>query len=103
MYFREFGKNVALEMFEGNCVTFKGSGTLFTIQVNLYCEILHRLLANDHWYQALRVCRQCQNVIVWATLAAVASKRNQLEICEEAYSAALQIDKVEYLQHIKVC
>jgi intraflagellar transport protein 80 len=34
-------------------------------------------------------------------LAALATKHNQLEISEESYSAALQIDKVEYLQHVK--
>lgn len=32
----------------------------------------------------------------------MSSKKNQLEIAEEAYSASLQIDKVKYLQHIKV-
>lgn len=31
----------------------------------------------------------------------MASKRNQLEISEEAYSAALQIDKVNYLSFIR--
>lgn len=29
-------------------------------------------------------------------------KKNQLEISEEAYAASLQIDKVKYLQYIKV-
>lgn len=42
-----------------------------------------------------------QNTILWSTLAAIASKKNQLDITEEAYSAALQIDKVNYLQYIK--
>lgn len=43
-----------------------------------------------------------QDQILWATLAAISSKKNQLEIAEEAYSATLQIDKVKYLQYIKV-
>lgn len=42
-----------------------------------------------------------QNAYLWATLAAVATRKNQLAISEEAYSAALQIDKVCYLQYIK--
>lgn len=36
------------------------------------------------------------------TLAAISLKNDQLEISEEAYCASLQVDKVEYLQHIKV-
>lgn len=43
-----------------------------------------------------------QDPILWATLASISSKKNQLEISEEAYSASLQVDKVKYLHHIKV-
>lgn len=53
------------------------------------------------WKQAIKICRQAQNTLLWSTLAAIASKKNQLDICEEAYCNALQIDKVKYLQHIK--
>lgn len=95
------GKNVSLDNFEGSLITFKSAGALFTVQCNLICGVLHRLLVDDQWLQALQICRRCQNITVWATLAAIASKQNQLDICEEAYSAALQIDKVEYLQYVK--
>lgn len=54
------------------------------------------------WEKALKICRLAQNTILWATLAAIATKHNQFEISEEAYCAALQIDKVYYLQYIKV-
>lgn len=43
-----------------------------------------------------------QNKTLWVTLAAISLKNDQLEISEEAYCASLQVDKVEYLQHIKV-
>lgn len=123
------GKNTVLENFEGSIVTFKSSGALYPIQVNLLCEILHKLLYDDLWAKALNLCRRMQvhkigiftcleyvvflcynndynliikDPILWATLAAISSKKNQLEIAEEAYSSSLQIDKVKYLQHIKV-
>lgn len=67
----------------------------------MYCEILHRTLMESQWQQALKICRMAQNAYLWATLAAVATRKNQLQISEEAYSAALQIDKVSYLQYIK--
>lgn len=98
----ELGKNIVLENFEGSIVTFKSSGTLYPIQANLLCEMLHKILNDELWAKALTLCRRAQDSILWATLAAISSKKNQLEIAEEAYSASLQIDKVKYLQHIKV-
>lgn len=56
----EFGKNVTLENFEGPSVTFKSSGALYTVQVNIFCEVMHRMLAEDQWSQALKICRRCQ-------------------------------------------
>lgn len=53
------------------------------------------------WQKALRICRIANNVAVWATLAAFAIKHNQLEISKEAFTAALQIDKVNYLENIQ--
>lgn len=56
----ELGKNVILEYFEGSIITFKSSGTLYPIQVNLFCEILHKLLNDDLWAKALTLCRRVQ-------------------------------------------
>ncbi|XP_004524855.1 intraflagellar transport protein 80 homolog [Ceratitis capitata] len=97
----EFGKNITLESFEDAIVTFRCAGALLPVNVNIYCEILHRTLMEGQWQQALRICRLAQNGNLWATLAAIATRKNQLQISEEAYSAALQIDKVSYLQYIK--
>jgi intraflagellar transport protein 80 len=97
----EFGKNVSLENFEGANITFRCSGAIFTIAIKMYCVMLHKLFADNAWEKALKLCRMVQNQILWATLAAMASKRNQLEISEEAFSASLQIDKVNYLNFIK--
>ncbi|XP_039950685.1 intraflagellar transport protein 80 homolog [Bactrocera tryoni] len=97
----EFGKNITLESFEDAIVTFRCAGALLPINVNIYCEILHRTLMEGQWQQALKICRLVQSGNLWATLAAIATRKNQLQISEEAYSAALQIDKVSYLQYIK--
>ncbi|XP_067623004.1 intraflagellar transport protein 80 homolog isoform X2 [Eurosta solidaginis] len=97
----EFGKNISLESFEDAIVTFRCAGARLPVNVNIYCEILHRTLMDGQWQQALKICRLAQNGNLWATLAAIATRKNQLQISEEAYSAALQIDKVSYLQYIK--
>lgn len=65
-YSSEFGKNVTLEYFDGPNILFKCSGALYTIQINLYCEILHRFLNDDMWLQALKLCRHA-NVSLFLT------------------------------------
>lgn len=60
IFSRELGKNVILENFEGPIITFKSAGTLYPIQVNLFCEILHKLLNDDLWAKALTLCRRVQ-------------------------------------------
>ncbi|XP_055709672.1 intraflagellar transport protein 80 homolog [Phlebotomus papatasi] len=97
----EFGRNVTLESFEGCQIGLRSSGALFTVSVKIYCNLLHKFVQDGLWSQAVKVCRLGQTPVLWATLAAMATKKNQLSISEEAYSAALQIDKVHYLQHIK--
>ncbi|KAH8376894.1 hypothetical protein KR093_001935 [Drosophila rubida] len=97
----EFGKHVAIESFEDAVITFRCAGALLPINANIYCEVLHRSLQEGQWQQALRICRLAQHTSLWATLAAVATRKHQLQLSEEAYSAALQIDKVSYLQHLK--
>ncbi|XP_017852238.2 LOW QUALITY PROTEIN: intraflagellar transport protein 80 homolog [Drosophila busckii] len=99
----EFGKHVDIDSFEDAVITFRCAGALLPVNINIYCEVLHRTLqeGQGQWQQALKICRLAQHTSLWATLAAVATRKHQLQISEEAYSAALQIDKVSYLQHLK--
>lgn len=97
----EFGKNISLVSFDGLTITFCASGTRFTVTAKIYCILIHKLVMENQWDKALRICRMGQSTLLWACLAALSSKRNQLEISEEAYSSALQIDKVDYMKHVK--
>lgn len=56
----EFGKAVALVSFEGSVVRFGCNGITYAVQVNVYCDAVHRLLAEERWQQALQVCRRSQ-------------------------------------------
>ncbi|XP_037959690.1 intraflagellar transport protein 80 homolog [Teleopsis dalmanni] len=97
----ELGKNMTIESFEDGIICFRSEGARLTVSVNLDCVALQLMLLEGNWQAALRICRSANNPILWATLAAAATRKNQLDISEEAYSAALQIDKVTYFQYIK--
>jgi intraflagellar transport protein 80 len=97
----EFGKNISLVNFDGLTITFCASGSNFTVTAKIYCILIHKLVKENQWEKALKICRMGQSTLLWACLAALSSKRNQLEISEEAYSSALQIDKVDYMNFVK--
>ncbi len=97
----EFGKNLSIVNFDGFTITFCASGANFTITAKIHCILIHKLVGENQWDKALKICRMRQNALLWACLAALASKRNQHEISEEAFSSALQIDKVDYMQFVK--
>ncbi|KAL5281188.1 IFT80 family protein [Megaselia abdita] len=97
----EFGKNISIYSFEDTVITFCCTGSLFSVSINMYCEALHRALNDNKWKHALKICRLAQNRILWGTLAAIATKRNQLDISEEAFCAAFQVDKINYLHYLK--
>lgn len=99
--FSDLGEHIVIKSFEDHIITFQCSGALVHASINIHGEMLHRMLNSDQWTQAIRICRWARNTCLWATLAAIASRKNQLQICEDAYAAALQIDKVSYLRHIK--
>jgi intraflagellar transport protein 80 len=97
----EFGKNITLVNFDGLLITFCASGANFTVSSKIYCILIHKLVAENQWPKALKICRMAQSTLLWACLAALATKRNQHEISEEAFSSALQIDKVDYMHFVK--
>lgn len=56
----EFGKNIALDNFERSIITFRCSGAVYSVQIDVYCDAVHRLLADGMWMQALKVCRKAK-------------------------------------------
>lgn len=96
----EFGRNIALDTFTSNYVKFQSLGAAFTVPVKSAFNAIHNLVEDGMWSKALKLCRIFNDPILWGTLAAIASKQNQIEICEEAFSATIQIDKVNHLHFI---
>lgn len=100
-FLSDLGEHVVIRSFEDHIITFQCSSALVHATVNIYGEMLHRMLNSEQWTQAIRICRSARNNCLWATLAAFAYRKNQMQICEDAYAAAIQVDKVSYLRHIK--
>lgn len=73
----DLGKNIVLENFEGSIVTFKSSGVLYPIQVNMLCEALHKLINDDLWTKALALCRRMQ-VYFFILLSIMQGFRNEI-------------------------
>lgn len=97
----EFGRTITLVNFDGLLITFCASGANFTVSSKIYCMLIHKLVVENQWPKALKICRMAQSTLLWACLAALSTKRNQHEISEEAFSSALQIDKVDYMHFVK--
>lgn len=56
----EFGKNISLVNFDGFTITFCASGTIFTICAKIYCILIHKLVTDNQWQKALKICRMAQ-------------------------------------------
>lgn len=56
----EFGRMLRLDSFEGATVRFACNGIVYAVQANVFCVAVQRLLAEEQWQQALKVCRRSQ-------------------------------------------
>lgn len=56
----EFGKAVTLNGFDGATIRLASNGIVYAVQANIYADAVQRLLADDQWQQALKVCRRSQ-------------------------------------------
>lgn len=94
----EFGKNVTLQAFDGSHLIFQSGNATYSVSVRIYCTLLHKFAQESQWDQCLKICRMAQSLVLWGILAAIASKKNQLSLSEEAFAAIPQVDKVNFLQ-----
>lgn len=94
----EFGKGLSLSAFEGSQITFLSGTASIAVSINIYGDVLHKFVQEGQWTRCLKICRMAQSPVLWGTLAAMAARKNKLDVAEEAFSAIPQIDKVSFLQ-----
>lgn len=81
------GSNITLENFEGPIIIFKGTGTTFPVHIISYCEMLHRLLNDDNWTQALRLCRRANVNKGFLTISLSEMLEAKMSLVNSAYES----------------
>ncbi|XP_064418295.1 intraflagellar transport protein 80 homolog isoform X1 [Latimeria chalumnae] len=98
----EFSKSPQIVNFVGSKVTIRrADGSLVYTNVSPYPAILHEYVSASKWNDAVRLCRFVKEQTMWACLAAMAVANKDLATAEVAYAAIGEIDKVQYINHIK--
>mmetsp|Transcript_43977 Transcript_43977/g.71548 ORF Transcript_43977/g.71548 Transcript_43977/m.71548 type:complete len:763 (+) Transcript_43977:114-2402(+) len=98
----EFGKNPQCVNFFGNRITIRRmDGAIVTTNVSAYPSLLYEVVDRADWDHAIRLCRFVKDPVVWSCLAAMAMNAKELNTAEVAYAAIDEVDKVQYVLHIK--
>jgi len=79
----------------------KMDGALVYASSSLEAPLLDDFMRNGRWEEATRLCRLTSQVFLWASLAAQAINKRQLEVAETAYAELNDIPKVEFLQRVQ--
>lgn len=96
------GKNLTLLNYIGSRACLRRTdGSKIVVPISPFPITLHNLIINNKWDEAVRLCRFAKSNSLWACLAAMAMHEKKLQAAEIAYAAIREVDKVEYLNHIK--
>lgn len=63
--------------------------------------MLYELVEKKTWDAAVRLCRFVKDHSLWTCLAAMAIKASELNIAEVALAAIHEVDKLEFIMHVK--
>ncbi|MCO5553156.1 hypothetical protein L7F22_006677 [Adiantum nelumboides] len=93
------GKNAALHSFQANrFFVHYDNGAVVTKSMSPKPFLLFEYI---YWEQAKKLCWVFKEVPLWASLAASAMNAKLYDIAQEAYTALGQIDKTEFIEHLK--
>ncbi|KER26913.1 hypothetical protein T265_13899, partial [Opisthorchis viverrini] len=98
----EFGKQPELLSFYRDRITIRRiNGSVSALTVSPYPDKLHQLIATNKWNEALSLCRNVKDKMLWACLAGFATCAKDLDMAEIAFAEIEEVDKVEYIRYIK--
>eukprot|EP00744_Colponema_vietnamica_P004654 GILI01006912.1.p1 GENE.GILI01006912.1~~GILI01006912.1.p1 ORF type:complete len:758 (-),score=200.90 GILI01006912.1:92-2365(-) len=98
----EAGKLSQLLTFSGPiCSLRRADGALMNLSVSPYPALLHSHTQASSWEKAIRLCRYVKDPTLWACLAAMAIHGRELNTAEIALAAIEEVDKVQFINHIK--
>merc|ERR1719181_989789 len=100
----EFGKVPHIVAFYGARAKIRrADGALLFAAVSPYPIMLHAFVAASppRWDEAQKLCRHAKDDGLWAVLAACAVQANMLDAAEVAFAAINEVDKLQFMLHIK--
>lgn len=99
----QFGRDSTFVSFTGAQSTLrKADGAIITVRnITPFPALLHEKVTRSQWEEAIRLCRFAKRKELWACLAAMAVNGNDLNTAEVAYAAVDEVQKVQYICHIK--
>merc|ERR1712203_69716 len=96
------GKFAQIVAFYGsNCIIRKADGADLAMVTTPYPQLLYQHFEKGQWEQAVRLCRYVKSPKLWASLAAMAIQSRSLETVEIALAAIEEVDKLQFVAHIK--
>ena len=99
----EFGRTDSITDFVGTRVGVRrgSDGALLTFAVSPYPTLLFAHVSKQEWEGAVRLCRFLKEDSLWAILAALAVKQQELQTAEIAYGALDAVDKLRFMAAVK--
>ena len=99
---KSFGMVHEIKSFISSQVTLqRNDGATVVASISPYPVVLHECCQLYQWAKATRLCRFAKNNKLWAALAAFAVGATELDTAEVSYAALQEVDRVQYLQHVK--
>jgi len=99
---QDAGKYAQIVAFYGShCVIRKADGADLATVTTPYPQLLYQSFEKGQWEQAVRLCRYVKSPELWASLAGMATHSRALETVEIALAAIEEVDKVQFVSHIK--
>eukprot|EP01038_Epipyxis_sp_PR26KG_P012029 gene12029-16102_t len=98
----EYGRSAQLLAYTGNRISVrKIDGSVLFTSTSPDISLLYELCRAGKWDQSTRLCRHQKQSYMWATLAAIALAKKQLDTVEISLAELNEVAKVEYIQYIK--
>lgn len=98
----DLGKLSEIVAFDASRIAVRrADGALVTTVIAPYAPMLYDFASSARWDEATRLCRFVEDDACWAMLAAMAVEARNLDVAELSLAALKEIDKLEYILHIK--
>jgi len=98
----DFGKTPTFVSFSGSrVVSRRTDGTQIVTGISPFPALLYENVSAGNWEHAIRLCRFVKDAPLWACLAAMSIYGRELNAAEVAYAAIDQVEKVQFILHIK--